>query len=59
MEKYRCCNCGKIFPCEEAEGRREYIGEFWGMPAYDTIDICPDCFSDDLEYLDDDEEEEE
>ena len=59
MERYRCCNCGKVFPCDEAEGKRIYVGEFWGTPAFDMIDVCPDCDSDELEEMEDDEEEEE
>ena len=49
MEKYRCCNCGAVFNKEDAEGKREYVGEFWGTPAYDTIDVCPECDSEELE----------
>ena len=59
MERYRCCNCGKVFPCEEAGFQRVYVGEFWGTPAYEMTDVCPDCDSDELEEYEGDEEEEE
>ena len=49
IEKYRCCRSGMIFNKDEAECGQEYRGEFWGMPAYENVDICPECNSDDLE----------
>ena len=53
---YKCNECGEIFdePKEVQEGR----GEFWGMPAYETMYYCPYCESEDFEEYDEDEEEE-
>lgn len=45
----KCCRCGAIFHEEDADTRKDYVGEFWGMPAYEDIDICPECRSEDLE----------
>ncbi len=49
MEKYRCCNCGAVFNKEDAKFRQEYVGEFWGIPTYDSYMECPECDSDELE----------
>lgn len=43
---YKCLNCNETF--DEPDSRQEYMGEFWGMPAYDTIYICPHCGSDEI-----------
>lgn len=36
-----CCNCGKIFDYPEAV--EESRGEYWGMPAYETMYYSPCC----------------
>lgn len=43
---YKCCNCNTEF--DYPDTRQEYMGEFWGMPAYDTINICPNCGCDEI-----------
>lgn len=54
----RCLNCGAEILRDELEYTREYMGEFWGMPAYEDAYVCPHCGSDDIEdsEVDDDEE---
>lgn len=54
----KCCKCGEVFDDYEVEQRSEYVAEFWGAPAYQNVDICPFCHSDDLEDIDDTEVEE-
>ena len=49
MSNYRCNDCGKEF--DEAGSYEEYMGEFWGAPAYETFYICPYCKSDDFEEV--------
>lgn len=44
----KCDNCGSIF--EEPDTKQDYRGEFWGVPAYETIGICPFCGDDDIDY---------
>lgn len=44
----KCFNCNHVFEEDEADTRREYVGEFWGSSAYETVDICPECGSDEL-----------
>lgn len=57
MAKLKCYDCGAIFDEEDADERRECVGEFWGSPAYDSYLVCPCCGSDDLEDYEEDEEE--
>lgn len=57
---YKCENCGRVFTDEQAETRSEYVGEFWGAPAYQEIRVCPDCRSEEIDaYTDKGEGEEE
>lgn len=51
MAKLRCYHCGELFAPEDAETKRVYVGEFWGTPAYDSVDVCPNCGSDDVEEI--------
>lgn len=51
--RYVCGQCGKMF--NEPDYIQEYMGEFWGFPAYDTFPVSPCCGSD---YYDVEEEEE-
>ena len=55
---YHCEECKAEF--DEPKAVREYMGEFWGTPAYDTFYYCPICGSEAIEegHLPDDEEEE-
>ena len=56
--KYRCIDCEQEF--DEPEKVQESRGEFWGMPAYETVYYCPYCGGDvaDNDEEDYDEEEE-
>lgn len=58
MRKMKCFDCGRTFDEEEAETRQENVGDFWGSPAYMTINICPFCRSDEIDEADVNEEEE-
>ena len=42
--KYVCNDCGREFDTPAVE--REDRGEFWGMPAYEEIGVCPYCRGD-------------
>ena len=56
---FKCRDCGAYFQeCEEVSESR---GEFWGMPAYETMCYCPECGSDDFDedYVVEAEEEDE
>ena len=53
----RCCRCRAIFREEDAGYGREYVGEFWGAPAYESVDLCPECNSSDIEDAEEEEEE--
>lgn len=49
----RCYDCGCVFDEEEADEKRECVGEFWGTPAYESYMVCPKCKSDDIEEVED------
>jgi len=51
------CECGAEFddPCVE----REYRGEYWGTPAYETMYYCPVCGSSSFDEIREDEEDDE
>lgn len=56
--KYKCYECGHVFNEEDADTRKDYVGEFWGAPAYQDLPICPNCGSEELdEYTGSDNEE--
>ena len=59
MAKLRCYDCGEIFDEDDADSRSDFVGEFWGSPAYDTVAICPFCNSDELEEYEEKAEEDE
>ena len=40
---FKCGDCEMLF--DEPETVRESRGEFYGMPAYEDISICPYCGS--------------
>lgn len=51
MSKYICQECGACF--DEPGTCRCSQGEFWGFPAYETMDCCPYCggsFEENLSY---------
>ena len=56
---YRCRKCGKSFYESEiiTNSWREYRGEYFGTPAYETVseDHCPFCNSIDIQEEEDDE----
>jgi len=54
--RFRCDKCGKIF--DYPIFVKEYMGEFWGVPAYDEFPYSP-CCRDDFTELTDDEDPEE
>lgn len=41
-----CDDCKRVF--ERPNGVREKVGEYWGQPAYQTVDVCPFCHSDSI-----------
>lgn len=45
----KCLYCGAIFEDSEAKKEREYMGEHFGYPAYDTVLVCPECGCSELE----------
>lgn len=56
---YKCENCGRVFSEDKADTKSEYVGEFWGAPAYKEILCCPDCRSDEIErYTGENEDDE-
>jgi len=52
LKMVRCDDCGWIGEPEELRKVRESRGEFWGMPAYETMSYCPCCGSDFIEDYD-------
>lgn len=40
----KCLECGGEF--DEPRDRREYRGEHFGFPAYETVYVCPYCGGD-------------
>ena len=54
----RCCDCSWIGEPEELKAVDESRGEFWGMPAYETMYYCPECGSDCVDDYNEEEEEE-
>lgn len=38
---YKCLECGEKF--EEVATWEEYRGEYWGVPAYESVSGCPKC----------------
>ena len=57
MKLFRCNDCGHEFDIPDTE--REYLGEFWGTPAFENVAVCPMCRSDEFEEINDDREDEE
>ena len=43
---YRCENCGWEGSADERKEIKDYRGECWGQPAYETEYYCPECESD-------------
>lgn len=59
MKQFICADCNNIFGEDEFATVREYRGEFWGFPAYETISVCPFCHSDAIDDYKENEEENE
>lgn len=55
--KVKCDNCGKIFDSDEIKVISEYMGEFWGMPAYEDFEACPYCDSYEIDNVKENEED--
>lgn len=53
MKRFSCDYCGATF--DEPVTIRECIGEYWGVPAYETYTACPCCHSGGYEEVKDDE----
>lgn len=54
---YKCYTCRTVF--DEPATYTENVGEYWGMPAYETFSMCPRCHSDDIgEYVEQAEDDE-
>ena len=49
MKTCICNSCRNLFDEDEIHWRREYVAEFWGMPAYDDFPYCPFCGSENFE----------
>ena len=50
-EVLKCADCGRIYhSTDELKRVEEDRGEFWGMPAYETMYYCW-CGSEDLEEV--------
>lgn len=54
MARFICDNCGREF--EEPITIKESRGEFWGMPAYEDIWVCPYCEDDSFYEVESDDE---
>lgn len=54
-----CQDCGCLF--DSPKIIKESRGEFWGMPCYEDVSVCPSCGSDDFNlrsaHNDDDQED--
>jgi hypothetical protein len=53
---WKCEDCGIEFEEEDMGTYQECVGEFWGFPAYESFDCCPNCSSTDIYEMVDDEE---
>ena len=42
-----CKDCGSVFECPDYT--EENVGEYWGQPAFQAIDLCPYCHCDEFE----------
>ena len=58
MSRCRCCNCGAEGDTEELRRVRESRGEFWGVPCYEALYVCPCCGSDDIEEVEEESDDE-
>lgn len=59
MKQLICADCNNIFGEDEIATWQEDRGEFWGMPAYETVSGCPFCHSGAIEEYNEEEENEE
>lgn len=44
----KCNNCGAIIENSEVDIIQDLVGEYHGQPAYQAVEICPCCHSDNL-----------
>ena len=60
LKQYRCNKCKAEFSEHEIKvfTYKEYMGEFWGSPAYETFYEyhCPECGSEDFEEREDEDD---
>ena len=56
MARFRCLDCGCECEGEDLCTERESRGEFWGVPCYETFCVCPNCRSDQLEEIEEDDD---
>ena len=60
MIAYRCRKCGAVFQESDiiTNAWREYRGEYFGVPAYETVseDHCPKCYETAIEEYWEDED---
>lgn len=59
MSKYLCWECKSEIQGDDLKAVEESRGEFWGTPCYETMYVCPNCGSDDLEEIYEDEDDDE
>lgn len=50
---FRCNECRKAF--YHPHSKSEYVGEWFGFPAYEDFCYCPHCNSDEFDSVDDTE----
>lgn len=55
--RFFCNDCENGF--DEYDEVEEDRGEFWGMPAYETMYYCPFCGSEDFDEVEEEDEEDE
>ena len=56
MGRFICYNCDATF--DEPQRVEESRGEFWGMPAYETMYLCPACGSSEFDEQEEEDGEE-
>lgn len=43
MKMYQCPDCGRILLENDLLTRESSLGEFWGRPCWESVDLCPIC----------------
>ena len=54
---YKCDDCGCITLDEDLIRIKEYMGECFGFPAYETWDACPNCKSTEIYEYEEEEDD--